>query len=154
MYEQLACAFSDLMLPTVSKQIAIGATNKELEDTVIKVGRIEFAVLGAALTGYVIIGNEFIYLWMGEGYSLAWIVGLVLMIPSTIPLVQNVCLSILHAKNKIAFRAYSVSAMAIFNLIITIIGVKVYGAIAACIGTAIGLIGANIIAMNYYYIKI
>ena len=44
--------------------------------------------------------------------------------------------------------------MAIFNLFITIIGVQKIGAIAACIGTAIGLICANIIAMNIYYYKV
>lgn len=154
MYEQFAMAFSDLMLPTVSKQIEEGASNKELEDTVIKVGRLEFAALGAALCGYIIIGREFISLWLGETYLFAWLVGLILMIPITIPLIQNVSLSILRAKNKMTFRTIVVCIMAIFNLIITIVGVRIFGAIAACIGTAISLIAANIIAMNIYYVKV
>lgn len=154
MYEQFAMAFSDLMLPTVSRQIAEGSTNRELEDTVIKVGRLEFMALGAALCGFAIIGKEFIELWLGKGYYFAWTVGLILMIPTTIPLIQNVSLSILRAKNKMGFRTIAVCIMAVFNLIVTIIGVQTFGAIAACIGTAIGLIGANIIAMNIYYYKV
>ena len=74
--------------------------------------------------------------------------------PTTIPLVQNVCLSILRAQNKMLFRTVAVCVMAVFNLLFTLIGVPKYGPIAACIGTAIGLIAANIIAMNIYYAKV
>ena len=154
MYEQFAMAFSDLMLPTISRQIAEGATNKELENTVIKVGRLEFTALGGALCGFIFIGREFIELWLGKEYYFAWIVGLLLMIPITIPLIQNVSLSILRAKNKMLFRTIVICIMALFNLVVTIIGVQKFGSIAACIGTATGLIGANIIAMNVYYYKV
>lgn len=154
MYEQFAVAFSDLMLPTVSKQVASNESLRRLEDTVIKIGRLEFAALGGALCGYIVIGKEFIRLWLGDGYSFAWIVGLLLMVPTTIPLVQNVCLSILRAQNKMLFRTVAVCVMAVFNLLFTLIGVPKYGPIAACIGTAIGLIAANIIAMNIYYAKV
>ena len=156
MYEHFATAFSDLMLPHVSKQIAAGASKKELEDTVIRVGRLQFMLLGGALCGYLIIGKEFITkLWMkSPDYDLAWTVGAILMVIVTFPLVQNVCLSILRAENKIGFRAAAVSAMAVFNLILTVVGVRFFGPMAACIGTALGLVGANIIAMNIYYIKV
>lgn len=154
MYEKFAMAFSDLMLPTVSKQIAAGASNTELENTVIKVGRFELIALGGALCGYLIVGKEFIRLWLGDGYDFAWLVGLILMVPTTIPLIQNVSLSILRAKNKMGFRTVAVCIMAVFNLVFTIVGVRYVGAVMACVGTAIGLVGANIIAMNIYYYKV
>ena len=154
MFEHLAMAFSDLMLPTVSRQIAQGADNSLLEDTVIKVGRLEFIVLGGALSGFAIIGKEFVFLWLGETYLWAWDVAIILMIPTMIPLIQNVCLSILRARNKMKFRTIAVCIMAFFNLAITIIGVKLYGPLAASFGTALGLICANIIAMNYYYYRV
>ena len=151
MYEQFALSLSNLMLPTVTNQIYSGASNYELENTVIKVGRFQFALLGGALAGFTIIGKEFIYLWLGEQYHDAWVIAMILMVPTTIPLIQNVCLSILRAKNKLMFRTCAVCTMALFNLIVTIVGVKYFGYIAAAVGTAIGLIGANIILMNIYY---
>lgn len=154
MYEQFALAFSDMMLPRVSTQIANGATNTELENTVIKVGRLEFAALGGALAGFAIVGREFIQLWLGETYLIAWKVAIVLMIPTIIPLVQNVSLSILRAKNKMGFRTAVVCIMSTLNFIFTIIGVKYFGVFAACVGTAISLVAANIIAMNIYYVKV
>lgn len=154
MYEQFALSFSNFMLPSVSKQILSGASNRELEETVIKVGRFEFMALGGALCGYIVIGREFINLWLGPDYIFAWIVGLLLMIPTTIPLVQNVCLSILRAKNKIGFRTAAVCIMSVFNFCVTVIGVQRWGAIAACVGTVIGLVVANIVVMNIYYVKV
>lgn len=154
MYEQFAIAFSDLMLPTVSRQIAAGASREALEDTVIKVGRLEFIMLSGALSGFLIIGREFIQLWLGNEYTFAWIVAALLMVPTTIPLIQNVCLAILRAENRMQFRTYAVCSMAIFNLAITVWGVPRFGPIAACIGTVLGLIFANIIAMNVYYIRV
>ena len=154
MFEQFAIAFSDLMLPTISQQISKGENNTCLEDTVIKIGRLEFSILGGVLGGFIIIGREFIELWLGPDFLVAWIVGLILMVPTTIPLIQNVCLSILRVQNKLMFRTIMVTLMAIFNFFITVFGVKLYGPLAACIGTAISLIIANVIAMNIYYVKI
>lgn len=154
MFEQFAVSLSDLMLPTVTNQIQAGANNRDLEDTVIKVGRLQFALLGAALAGFALVGQEFVNLWLGDSYKDVWLIAMVLMIPTTIPLIQNVCLSILRAKNKLTFRTWAVTFMAIFNLFITIIGVIYFGYIAAAIGTALGLICANIVAMNIYYYRV
>ena len=154
MFEQFAVAFSDLMLPSVSKQIAEGDTLESLENTVIKVGRFEFIALGGAFGAFIIIGKEFINLWLGSGYSWAWDVAVILMFPTIFPLVQNVCISILRAKNKMGFRTVVVCLMAVFNLLITVLGVKHFGVFAACVGTAISLVLANIIVMNIYYIKV
>lgn len=154
MYEQFALAFSDMMLPRVSKQIADGENNTELENTVIKVGRLEFMALGGALAGFIIIGREFIELWLGKSFLTAWTVAVILMVPTTVPLIQNVSLSILRAKNKIGFRTAAVCIMAVFNFVFTVVGVRYFGVMAACIGTAISLVAANIIAMNIYYVKV
>ncbi|MBQ7794385.1 MAG: oligosaccharide flippase family protein, partial [Clostridia bacterium] len=152
MFEQFAMAFSNLMLPTVTQQIVQNNTNTQLEDTVIKVGRFQFIFLGAVLCGFIILGKEFITLWVGEEFLDAWKVGVILMVPTMIPLIQNVCLAILRAKNKLAFRTTMVSVMAVINLVITYIGTKYFESyIYAAIGTAVSLVVANVIAMNIYY---
>lgn len=153
MFEQFSMALSSIMLPTVMNQIHAGASNTELENTVIKVGRFQFALLGAIVAGFAVIGREFVHLWLGKDYSNVWVIAMILMLPALLPLIQNVCLSIIRAKNKIAFRTMVISIMAVFNLIVTIFGVMYFGYIAAAVGTAIGLTGANLIAMNIYYYK-
>lgn len=154
MLEQFATSFSNVMLPAIMKKVVHGASNKELEDSVIKVGRLQFMMVGCAICGFAILGKDFIRLWLGESYLDAYSIALILMIPTSIPLIQNVCLSILRAKNKITFRTYAMIAMSIINLILTVILVKRIGYMGALIGTVIGLIAVNVIAMNIYYVKV
>lgn len=154
MFQQLAVSISSVMLPTIMKKVHNNASNEELENTVIKVGRIQFMLLGAAVAGFIAVGREFILLWLGQAYSNVWIIALVLMIPSMFELVQNVCLSILRAQNKMTFKTVAVSFTAVFNLVLTVIFVREYGYVTASYGTAISFALVNVIAMNIYYYRV
>ena len=153
MYESLATAFSGLMLPNISKRIADGADNVQLQETVTKVGRMQFAILGAALAGFICLGQEFITLWLGDEFEDVYVLSLIMMIPVTFTLVQNVCLSILRARNMMKFRTGSLICTTILNLILTVVGTKLYGYYAAAIGTGLSVVLGSIIAMNIYYHK-
>ena len=73
------------------------------------------------------------------------------MIPSVLPLVQNICLSILTAMNKRLFRSYVLGGMAVANLFLTVFLAKRIGIMGVPIGSFISLILGNNIAMNLYY---
>ena len=63
-----------------------------------KVGRIQFIVLGLILSGFIFLGRPFIYLWAGEEYEISYYVALFLIIPVTVPLIQNLGIEIQTAK--------------------------------------------------------
>ena len=151
MYEQLSSSISGVMLPTVTNRIHSGATSRDLEDLVIRVGKIQFMILGAILCGFFTLGKEFFMLWLGEGFDDCYFLALILMIPVTIPLIQNVCISILRAKNLMAFRTISLLYSTVINVIATVVGTILYGYYAAAIGTALSTIIGSIISMNIYY---
>lgn len=151
MFEQLATSISSVMLPSVAVLLKNEPSPRQMEDYVIKIGRIQFVVLGGALFGFFSVGKEFIDLWLGDFYKDVWFIAMVLMVPATIELVQNVCLSILRAKNLMKFKTVTTGLMAIINISITIILVKKLGYVAASYGTALGLIIANIVIMDIYY---
>ena len=65
---------------------------------------------------------------------------MMLMGPVTIPLVQNVCLSILDAKLKRLFRSATLVIMAVINVILSIILVRFMGFWGAALGTVISLL--------------
>ena len=159
-FNQLSTAISNLLLPSVSQKIADGATNRDLERLTIKVGRIQFMILGGALFGFVACGRLFVSVWVGQEQMLVWILGIILMSATLLPLIENTALAIIRAKNKILFRTIAVFVGTIFNFSITLIAVSLLDVdfsiklISACLGTAISLIGANVIAMNIYYKKI
>jgi len=103
MYEQLSSSISGVMLPTVTSILEQENGMEKVQNLVVRVGRIQFALLSAVVVGFAIIGKDFLNLWMGEGFEDVYLITLILMIPSLFELCVNVCLSILRAKNMLAF---------------------------------------------------
>lgn len=154
-FMNFSTAISGVFLPRVTKMVTKDASNEELTDIMIRVGRIQFIVLGLILSGFILVGNDFLYLWLGDNYSDSWKIGLVVMIPLMFVLTQTIGITILQAKNLHKFRAISYLIIAIVNTLISIYFVKKLGAIGAAVGTSLSLIIGNIIVMNlYYHIKV
>lgn len=153
MFETCATSVSGVVLPTVINQIHAGASPKELEETVVKFGRVQWMILGMVLFGFICCGREFFVVWLGEGFEDCWYLSMILMVPVTLPLVVNVCLAILKAKNLLAFRTVSLAYSAVINVILTVIGTRIWGYWAAAIGTAVATVIGSVISMNIYYRK-
>jgi len=153
MYEQCATSVSGVALPLITNKIYSGATTSELEQTVVKFGRVQWMILGGALFGFLCFGKEFFKIWLGSGFADCWYLCLILMIPVTFPLVVNICLTILKARNLLRFRTISMACAAVFNAVFTIIGTKIWGYWGAAIGTALSTVIGSIISMNIYYWK-
>ncbi len=154
MYMSFSTAISGVMLPKVTKMESDNASDKEFTDVFIKTGRVQYIVMALIISGFVLYGKEFItMMWVGQDYSESYIIACILMIPLTVPLIQNVGLNILQAKNKYKFRVMVLMFFAIVNVILSIILSKLYGGIGAVIATAISLICGQIIFMNIFYHK-
>ena len=152
-YMSFSTALSGIFVPKVMKMIAGGATDKELSDFFIRIGRIQYIILSYILVGFLIVGRDFIYLWVGEGFEDSYIIAILVMIPLTIPLIQNTGISILQAKNKHKFRGKVYIIIAFINLFATVILVNIYGGIGAALATGISFTIGNVIIMNIYYNK-
>ena len=152
-YISFSTSISSVMLPKISKIADQQDSDKRLTELFIKVGRIQFIILALIMSGFVIFGREFIWLWVGSDYNYSYFVALVLMLPYTIPLIQNLGITILQAKNLHKFRSICYAIIAVINLIISIILIKSIGVIGACIGTAFSIIVGNFLIMNIYYKK-
>ena len=119
----------------------------------IRIGRIQYILLGLISSGFIIFGNEFIYLWLGKGYAEVYKIALWIMIPLTIPLIQNTGIAIMQARNQHQFRSVVYFFIAILNIVVSILLVKNYGAIGCAIATGISFTLGNIIIINIYYWK-
>ena len=127
--------------------------DRNISDLFIRVGRIQFLILMLFASGLVIFGKQFIRFWVGDGYDESYYVLLLIMIPASVPLIQNLGIEIQRAANKHQFRSIIYLGMAICNLILTIYLCQIYGAVGAAFGTGVSLILANGIIMNIYYYK-
>lgn len=152
-YMQFSTSLSGVFLPRVSMMVANNASNSELTGMLIKYGRIQYIIMGYILGGFILLGQQFIIIWAGENYSQSYYIALFIMLPFTIDLIQNICLSILQAKNYQRFRSVVLILIAIGNVIISFPLGEKYGGLGVAFGTGFSyFIGAGIV-MNIYYYK-
>lgn len=157
-YSMFSSSISGVFTPRIhmlvnSLQNDLDLQRTELTKLFTRVGRLQFIVLTLIWTGFVFLGQQFIERWAGVAYHDSYYVALLLMIPASIALTQNLGLEIQRAQNKHKFRSIAYAIMAIFNLILSIFLCQKYGAIGSAIGTAISLVLANGLIMNIYYHK-
>ena len=154
MYLNFSTAIAGVMLPKVAKMEEQNASDEEFSHVFIQTGRIQYIVMALIMSGFLLYGQEFINIvWVGPEYSQSYIIACILMLPLTIPLIQNVGLNIIQAKNQYKFRVIVLFIFSIFNLIISIFLSKLYGGIGAAIGTSLSIIFGQIIFMNIFYYK-
>ena len=154
MYLNFSTAISNVLLPKVAIMQENNASDEEFSAIFIKTGRIQYVVLALIITGFILFGQEFInIMWIGPEYSQAYLIACILMIPVTLPLIQNVGINILQVKNLYKYRTIILFAIAILNVGISIPFAKMWGGVGSAIGTAIALILGQIIILNIFYYK-
>ena len=151
MYLEFSNSVSNVFVPRVNKIVAESNDNSKLTKLFTKVGRIQFIILLLVLSGFIFLGKTFIKIWAGNGYESAYWVTILLIVPVTVPLIQNLGMEIQRAKNMHKARSVVYLFIAIANIFISIPLVKIMGATGAALGTAISLFAGNIIFMNWYY---
>ncbi len=153
MYMSVSTAVSSVFTPQIHRLVINKAddSDQQLNALFVKVGRVQYAIVMLILTGFVFFGQYFILIWAGSEYLQAYYLTLLLIVPCTIALIQNVGIEIQRAKNKHRFRSYVYLAMAIINIIASVVLCYAFGIIGVAIGTAVSLILVNGIAMNIYY---
>lgn len=151
MYMQFSTAISSVFLPKVTAMVATNRSRKEISDLFIRTGRIQYIVLAYILSGFIIFGRQFIELWAGAGYSDAYIISLLFFIPLTVPLIQNLGITILQARNEMKFRSVLYIIIAIVSLAMQIVLTRFFGGIGCAMGVSGALVVGQILIMNVYY---
>lgn len=155
MYQQLSTQFSAVFAPRVNIMVAEKKEDihKRMTDLFIKVGRMQCIILLLVLLGFIVFGRYFLKLWVGNEYSSAYEVILLLIVPVTVPLVQNLGIEIQRATNQHKFRSVVYLCIAVANVIVSIPLAKLYGEVGCAAGTAGSLLIGNGFVMNWYYHK-
>lgn len=150
-YLTVSTSISGVFTPQINRIVAKGEEDGKLTDLFTRVGRIQFMLLMLALTGFIFVGRTFILAWGGAEYEGAYPIALMLMVPVTIPLIQNLGIEIQRAKNKHQFRSKVYICMALGNVAVSIpLGMR-WGGLGCAAGTAISLLLGNGLVMNLYY---
>lgn len=153
-YMHVGTAITAIFFPMISRLYHEEDGIRKLSDFFIRTGRVMYYALYLVLSGFVIFGKEFITYWIGPGYLEGYAVALIVMVPFSIDLLQNVGLPILQAMDKYGFRAKIYFVSALLNVITTIILAKLMGINGAALSTGISMFVTSGVILNLYYRKL
>ena len=150
----LTTGISAIISPRTNKMVFAGASNDELTNLAIRIGRLQGYIITLIVTGFIAFGKPFIHFYAGDDYADAYWVAVLMMVPNMIPLVQSVCLSIIVAQNRHRFRSLTYLGIALLNVIGTWFLMKTpLGITGAALMTGIALVIGQGFVMNWYYWK-
>jgi len=152
-YLSLSTVLSSVFIPRVNRIVLEKNDDNELTELFTRVGRVQFIVLLLICSGLIFFGQPFINMWAGTDYKESFPIAMVLIVPVTIPLIQNLGIEIQRAKNMHQFRSIVYFFIALGNIFLSIPLCKLYGGIGSALGTAISLLIGNGLIMNLYYHK-
>lgn len=120
----------------------------------VKSGRIILMVYGLMLVGLTVLGEKFIFLWLGEDYlpsvPLFWILGYATLLPTILLPGEELCKTFnKHGPLTIIYLFVSV-----LNIILTIVMVRTMGMYGAAFSTTIGLLVGNVLVSLIYYKRV
>lgn len=153
LFMNFSTAISGVFLPKITHLVSNRGNEENISNLFIRIGRIQFIIMGLILTGFLLFGKLFISLWAGENYTDAYPIASILFIALLFPLTQNLGHTILQARNQLKFCSFLYLLEALCCVAISLLLVKKYGGLGCAIGTAIVLIVGQVVVLNIYYFR-
>lgn len=151
MYMGFSTAIVSVFLPKVTSIVVRGNSSQEISDLFIKTGRIQSIVMSFIFLGFVIFGQQFIILWAGAAYSDAYYMAVMIFAALYVPVIQNLGVTILQARNEMKFRSLLYIGIAFLALIAEFVFAKRWGGIGCAIAISSALLLGQGLIMNIYY---
>jgi len=149
-----ANALNGLFLPKVARLSFTNQSREQINELMIRVGRIQLLIVGFIITGIVVLGKSFILLWMGAKFANSYIVALCLIVPGIITLTQEIANSLLFVENEVRYRAILFISASGLSVITGSLLAPHFGATGVALGVLSALLICHVIGMNIVYNRI
>lgn len=153
LYMQFSTAISGVFLPKVTGMVTLNSDDKQISDLFIRTGRIQNIIMVTFLLGFIVFGRYFVKQWAGPDYEDAYLMTVLFFISLYIPLIQNLGITILQARNQMKFRSLLYIVIAVFALGLQYLFAKWWGGLGCAIAVAGALFLGQGLIMNVYYQK-
>lgn len=151
-YGTFATTITNLLIPKAMKLVVSNASGLEITEMAIKIGRVLLILLYLLLGGFVVFGEEFVVLWVGETYINSYVIALLVMVTLTNALIQSFMTSILKAKNLYKFKSLTYILFISLGLILGYFLIDKYREIGMMTGLCIGVLLSQI-TLNIFFVK-
>ena len=141
-----ANALNGLFLPRVAQLVS---RDEDVMPLMKRIGKIQLIIVGAVVVGFICLGNNFIHLWVGDGFKDSFLCAVLVIVPSLFYLPQEIGIQTILVKNEVKYQAIVWSIMAMLSLVLSFFLGKLWGAIgvsiAICIAYFIRTLGMDLI---------
>lgn len=152
-FESISSAVNGVLMPGVVRMVETGASGKDLEEEMVRIGRLLFMFLSIIYLVFLLFGHDFINLWAGNENEQAYYVAAIIMFPMLLHLSQAIGQQILWAKNKHKNQALLQVAIAVANVVFTILLIRWNPLFGATIATGITYFVGNVVLQNCFFKK-
>lgn len=142
---------NQLILPKAVKSVYENASPQQLTEQMTKVGRVSLLLLLFVFGGFVVIGKDFIQLWVGATYTNSWYIAVAIMFVYLVPIAQGYAHSILEAKKLLRFKSLSFLIASFLGMFLGGILSYSYGELGMIFGLTLPLFVLQWGIMNFFY---
>lgn len=153
-YGAFSSAIASVFLPKAMKMVTNNATPTELTGMFIRISRIILFVLLYILGGFILVGESFIHFWVGDDYSEAYLMAVVMMLGLTLILSQGFGNNIIEARNKLKFRGILMIVLTILGVVLGTFLAKENKGLGMILGTIVFMLIERVVMTWYYHTKI
>lgn len=151
--ENVSVSVRDILLPKATRFAVVDGGKKQIQSFMTRASRLILMVYGILFAGLLVLGEEFIYLWLGQDYIGAYGIFLILGSASLLPSVLTIGETVCRAFNKHQFLSYAYLVAALINIVFAVVLIKFLGMYGAAIAAAIGLVAVYTIVRLIYFKK-
>lgn len=143
-------AINGMFMPQIAKIELEDEKDNKITNLMCKVGKYQTYIVGAIFIVFLLIGQDFVTLWMGEGYKEVYICTIFIIFPALIDVPQQIGKTVMLIRNQVKLEALIYIFMV--GIYIPLAGVltKIYGVIGTAFSISIAYIIRSIL-MTYAY---
>lgn len=133
----ITSGINGMFLPMISRVTADRKDAKEVLPLMTKVGRINQSVAAVLLIGILVLGQEFVHVWVGDGYGDLYYCMVLLASPYLVSASQQIASSSIIVMNKIKYTAVINLVTGVMNLVLAYLLAPKTGIIGVCASIAL-----------------
>lgn len=151
-------AINGLFMPTVSRIIVGKDDARDTLPLMIKVGRLNQSVISLLIMGLILLGEEFVGLWIGDGYEILYPCILLMTLNYLISSSQQIAGTSITVMNKLKYTSLINVISSIIVFVLSYFCSIEYEVIGVCtvilLGNIVKIVSANIVYKNVLHIDL
>lgn len=153
-YRYMSGAIYGVFLPYFSSEAAKGEDMTNINTAFLKTSRLQLIILGFIGSGFVVLGQEFLVIWVGKAFSQAYFCAVVLMAAYFFFSSHTSASLIVQAKSKHAPYAVIVLMCGLLNFALSVPMTKKFGLAGCVCTTAFCLLLGQAMSDIYFWFKV